>query len=102
MSGPPRYAQRKDQNQSEIVNALRDIGCDVWVLHVPCDLLAGYRGLTLCLEVKGEEGKKRRRTRPMTPAQKLFHSGWRGHKVIVTTPEGAIAAVMAHAQAHGR
>lgn len=96
MAGPPRYAQRKDSNQSPIVSALRDCGVDVWVLHEPCDLLCGYRGLTMCLEVKGVDGKKQAKPRKLTPTQKIFHSDWRGHKAIVTDPESAIAAVLAH------
>jgi len=90
----PRYRLQKDLNQPAIVDALQRIGCDVLVLHTPCDLLVGYRGLTLCLEVKNEA--KRRSKRKLTPDQVLFHGSWRGHKAIVHTPQEAIDAVISH------
>ncbi len=87
MSRPPQYAQRKDGNQSDIVKALEAVGVDVWVLHQPADLLCGYRGRTMILEVKRDKEKVR------TPAQRKFHCDWRGHKAIVRTAEEAIHAV---------
>lgn len=92
MSGPPRYAQRKDENQAEIVAALERIGADVFVLHEPADLLVGMAGRTLLVEIKNP--KKPPSKRRLTPAQVKFHAQWRGHKAVVHTPEQAIAAVM--------
>lgn len=93
MSGPPRYAQRKDANQGEIVAALEAIGCDVIVLHEPCDLLIGHQGRTLCFEIK--DGRKVPSARKLTRNQVKFHSQWRGHKAIVSTVDEALAAVRA-------
>ena len=89
MASPNRYAQRKDANQSEIVDALEQIGCDVWVLNQPCDLLVGFRGWNLCVEVKVD-----RRPSRITPAQKKWNGSWRGQRVTVTTPLEAVQAVL--------
>ena len=52
MSLPPRRACRIDANQPEIVQALRKAGA--LVLHVghPFDVLAGFRGRWVALEIK--------------------------------------------------
>ena len=48
-----RYAKKRDENESEIVKALRQIpGVDVYPLDRPCDLLIGYRARNILLEVK--------------------------------------------------
>lgn len=86
-----RYALRKDDNQQEIVDALRAIGCSVFVLHEPCDLLVGIRQRTCCLEVK--DGAKSASRRKLTPAQVEFRATWRGHFAVVTSIDEAIAAV---------
>lgn len=92
MSGrPPRYAQRKDANQSAVVAALEQIGCDVLVMHEPCDLLVGRAGRTFCLEVK--DGNKPPSRRRLTKNQVKFHGQWRGHKAVVKDADEAIAAV---------
>lgn len=88
MSRPPQYAQRKDGNQQDIIDALEEIGCDVWVAHQPVDLIVGFRGRSYLLEVKRPKEKVR------TPAQLKFHRDWRGHKAIVRTAQEAIDAVM--------
>jgi hypothetical protein len=95
MTSPNRYRQRKDANQPEIVQALEAIGCSVWVMHQPCDLLVG-RNTPLgqrayLLEVKNLKGRGKR----LTPAQVEFRKSWKGPFAIVTSPEQAIAAVTA-------
>lgn len=90
MAAPSRYRQRKDSNQTEIVDALEAIGCDVIVMHSPCDLLVGYRGLNLLLEVKRDHRPSR-----ITPAQRKWNEGWRGQRLTVTTPQEAIEGVLA-------
>jgi len=47
-----RYARKIDLNQPEIVQALRAVGARVWVLSKPFDLLVGFRGRFVVLEVK--------------------------------------------------
>lgn len=89
--GAPKYGLQKDDNQPEIVTALRAIGCSVVVMHAPCDLLVGWRGRTMLLEVK--DGKKRPSRRKLTTDQTLFVAEWRGHCAVVESVDQAIAAV---------
>ena len=84
-----RYAAKIDRNQVEIVETLRRAGASVQPLHtvgdgVP-DLLIGYRGVNLLLEVKGPRGT-------LTPDQVEWHGAWRGHVVVVRTIDEALRA----------
>lgn len=90
-----RRAARVDENQSDIVAALRAIGATVRVISqgdgIP-DLLVGFMGKTILLEVK--DGKKPPSARKLTPAEQKFFDEWRGGTlVIVNTVDEAIAAV---------
>lgn len=86
MSRAPKYAQRTDSNQQEIIDALEQIGCTVEVIGRPLDLLVGYRKKNFLIEVKTEKGKH-------TEAQKLFFETWRGQFRTVRTVEEAINLV---------
>ena len=85
----PRYAAKTDDNQQEIIDALRKIGCSVVVIGTPVDLLCGYRRKNILLEVK-RPGEK-----PRTLAQRKLLETWRGQVDIVTSPEQAIAIMTA-------
>ncbi len=80
-----RRASKVDRNQSEIVAALRQIGCSVQLLHsvgAGCpDLMVGYRGDTFLLELK--DGSKPPSARKKTDAQVIWHDAWRGKPVAV-------------------
>jgi hypothetical protein len=75
--------KKRDVNEPEIVEALEAIGCDVHRMHEPADLLVGYRGRTVVLEVKVPDGT-------LTEDQKAFFQLYRGEAYIVRTPERAI------------
>ena len=83
---------KTDHNQNEIVQALRQIGATVVLLHkvgsgVP-DLLVGFRGVTYLLEVKQLKGKP-------NLLQERWYREWNGRApVIVKTIDDAINAVM--------
>ena len=83
----PRYANKVDGNQADIVKALRRVGCDVEVIGLPVDLLVGYRARNFLIEVK-QPGEK-----PRTKKQRDFLAGWRGQVRVVETPEEAIQLV---------
>lgn len=83
----PRYAATVDLNQAEIVDALRAIGCSVYIVGLPVDLLVGYRARNFLIEVK-RPGEK-----PRTKKQKEFLAGWKGQVRVVETPEEAIDLV---------
>ena len=53
-----RHAARVDVNQKAIVQAMRDAGAYVWIIGLPVDLLVGYKGHTLLMEVKATSKKR--------------------------------------------
>jgi hypothetical protein len=82
-----RRAAKVDRNQPDIIRALRDIGASVEPIHavgggVP-DLLVGFRGRTLLMEVKSEDGT-------LTDDQTRWHLSWRGQKAIVRNVDEAL------------
>jgi len=88
-----RYANRIDANQNDIVDALRKAGATVRIITmgdgVP-DLLVGYMGYTLLLEVK--DGKKVPSARKLTDAEQKFFNEWTGGLLaIVNSVEEALA-----------
>jgi hypothetical protein len=90
-----RRIAKTDANQPAIVDGLRAIGCSVQILAREgegCpDLLVGYRGLNLLLEVKddGQPPSKRR----LTDDQGRWHADWNGQVATVENLEEAIAVV---------
>lgn len=87
-----RRANRIDDNQNEIVEALRKCGAYVRIISqgqgIP-DLLVGYRGFTLLLEIK--DGRKSPSQRELTPAEEKFFSEWTGGLIaVVNNVEEAI------------
>lgn len=93
-----RYASRVDSTQADITRALRAIGATVVPLHMVgkgCpDLLVGFRGETILLEVKPPKGKRTIRKGEEGDAQRKFHETWRGGCLrIVHTPDEAIAVL---------
>ena len=85
----PKYAQSVDLNQAEIVQALRDIGCDVEIIGRPVDLLVGYRKRNFLIEVK-REGRTKRNDQQ---GQRDWIKAWRGQAMMVTDKEQAIRLV---------
>jgi hypothetical protein len=81
-----KYAAKVDANQSEIVDALRQLGCTVESLHrvgagVP-DLLVGRSMRNYLFEVKGPKGKLQG---PQIP----WHEDWRGQVCVIRCWEDA-------------
>jgi hypothetical protein len=92
-----RLRAKVDANHAAIVRALRAIGASVQDLSrvgggMP-DLLVGYHGTNVLLEVK--DGSKAPSARVLTPAQKLWKSKWGGTSLTVTSPEEAQRVVIA-------
>lgn len=83
-----RRACARDANEGPIVDALRAVGASVVRLPPPSpDLLVGFRGLNLLLEVKTLRGTKRKDQEH----QKRWREEWRGSVYVVTGPEEALA-----------
>ena len=84
-----RYAAKIDANKEQIVSALRAAGAYVWDLKLPVDLLVGYNGYTVLLEIK--DGNKPPSKRKLTKLQEDFFSKWTGASLaIVDSPEAAL------------
>lgn len=67
-----RYASRVDKNQQEIVQALRNAGCYVWILGLPVDILVGYDNKVYLCEIKDGPSKH------LTRLQQDFFGNWTG------------------------
>lgn len=83
---------RIDANQPQIIAALRKAGASVQPLHtvgggVP-DLLVGYRGRNLLIEVK--DGGKPPSARELTEDQVIWIEFWRGGVHLATSVEDAL------------
>ena len=78
---------RADENQQEIVKALRELGVSVLVLSQVgggCpDLLIGWRKKNYLLEIKTENGKLRK-------SQVEFFDTWKGRVFIVRSVNEAL------------
>lgn len=91
-----RRRARTDQNQAEIVKALRGIGCTVYSMAqlgdgMP-DLLVGYKGKTWLVEVK--DGNKPPSARKKTEDQIRFWDTWTGGGlVMVESAEHALKVI---------
>jgi hypothetical protein len=91
-----RKFAKLDANHRAIASALEGIGCSVISLaplgNGAPDLLVGFRGRTICLEVK--DGSKPPSARRLTPLEKAFFARWRGGDLfVVDSIEDAIERV---------
>jgi hypothetical protein len=90
------HAKRTDANQAEICRALHRVGASVTLLSmvgsgVP-DLLVGFRGTTILLEIKVDAGQ-------LNARQRNWLGSWRGGPaVVVRSVDEALAAIGAVVQ----
>ena len=79
-----RRAARRDDGEDEIVKALREAGAVVRVVTqgdgIP-DLLVGYNGFTILMEVK--DGTKPPSKRKLTEAEEKFFAEWTGGMLLI-------------------
>ncbi len=91
----PRHRPRLDANQREVVETLRAFGCSVQSLASVgkgCpDLLVGYRGLNILLEVK--DGTKKPSARVLTEDEARWHTAWGGRVHVVYSAQDAVETV---------
>ena len=89
-------AAKVDDNQKEVVKSLRDMGCSVQHLHAVgagCpDLLVGYKGFNILLEVKNWRQKPS--DQKLTADQTIWNGDWRGTVEVVNSVDQAIIAVL--------
>lgn len=90
-----RRAAKTDDNQTEIVNALRRAGCSVTVTSAVGDgfpdIAVGRGQATFLLEIK--DGSKPPSARKLTRDQEQWHGSWRGHAAVVHSVNEALQAV---------
>jgi len=83
----PRQIARVDNNQAEIVEALRRAGASVLHLHTighgSPDILVGKYGINLLVEIKTADGD-------LTDDERKFFDTWRGQVTMVRTMEDAL------------
>ena len=90
------HCGRTDANHGDIVKALRQVGATVVSLAsigAGCpDLLVGYRGETLLIEVK--DGSKSKSEQALTPDEEDFRIKWEGSIIYtVNGVEQALGAI---------
>lgn len=86
-----RRAARVDETQAAIVSAMRAMGAVVWIIGLPVDLVCGYRGHTVLVEVKKLAGKRDPKPTKYTQLQLDFLATWKGGPVAtVCDVDGAI------------
>ena len=90
-----RRAARVDENQSDIVKALRKAGYSVAITSglgegFP-DLLVGARGKNYLLEIK--DGSKPPSAQKLTADQVEWHRNWRGHVAVIDSVESALKEI---------
>ena len=94
-----RYRRvRRDANHREIVQALHEAGATVLDLAAvgggAPDLLVGYSGSNVLLEVKNPERKGGRNNNARTvEKQTEFRAAWRGPVYVVESIAAALAAI---------
>lgn len=74
-----RRAAKRDASERPIVSTLRKIGCSVYIMDQPVDLLIGVAGKTFLAECKTpgtQYGKK------LNKNQQDFQDNWRGDAVV--------------------
>src|SRR5271156_3287847 len=84
-----RYAAKVDENQSEIVDALRQAGISVWIIKQPVDLLFHHCGRFGLIEVKKPSFKRARKDQERQSAFLATYA-----VPVVRTAEEALAAVL--------
>ena len=87
-----RRAARTDANKQEIVDYLLSVGCSVYDVRQPVDLLVGANGRTCLVELK--DGSKPPSKRKYTKAQQAFMATWKGGPVATVTDIEAARMVL--------
>ena len=86
-----RYAKKRDKNEPEVVQALKRAGAVVWYIDRPGDILAGYRGRLVMMEIKSKLGKLKP-SQVKALAEAVIHGL---PFYVVRSPEDALAALHA-------
>lgn len=87
-----RYAKRVDANQAQIISALESAHALVEVIDRPVDLLVGFAGRFMLMEVKNPNSRYGKAG--LNQGQKRFFEQWEGYPLAqVDSPEAALRAL---------
>lgn len=90
-----RRAARVDANQTEIVQALRDMGASVAITSMVGsgfpDIVVGFRGRNYLIEIK--DGSKPPSKRKLTEDEQRFFDAWRGTIFVVNNVNEALEII---------
>ena len=86
-----RHAKRRDDNEREIVQALREIGAQVWQIDTPTDLLVDFRRRWYLVEVK--QSKRKNHKDQFTEIQQDLMAQAEAPVLVVYDPEDAISKI---------
>ena len=96
-----RNRTRADADQGAIVRLLRRAGASVSVIGHPLDLLVGWQGVTLLVEVKqaaGPRGGTSQSGQRLRESQAKFVESWRGSPPLVVSAGDALAVISAECE----
>lgn len=88
-----RNRTRPDTGAEKVVLDLRAAGASVEIIGHPLDLLVGWCGVTLLVEIKRPASRGASRGGKLKPTQERFIARWRGSKPVVVTCDDAVAVV---------
>lgn len=90
---PRPYHPRKDSNHTELERQIRALGATTLDLsgvgRSAPDLLVGWRGHNILLEIKTESGR-------LSPGQIRWHREWRGNVHVIRTFEDVLRMLEAY------
>jgi hypothetical protein len=92
----PKYRASRDDNESEIILGLEQVGATVHQLSQPGvpDLLVFYRGAHSLIEVIGDaKFNKNRKRRGLNEVQERWHQDWPGPIGVARTLDEALAHI---------
>jgi len=87
-----RFAKKRDRSEPAIIQALEQVGAEVWALDKPVDLLVRFRKQWHLLEVKTPYGKQQK-ARKDSRQEEQIEFLTRTDTPIVTTPMEALRAI---------
>lgn len=90
-----RRAAKVDENQSALVELIRAMGVSVAITSAAhdgfTDLVIGFGGVTVLVEVK--DGSKEPARRKLTPQQATFHGSFKGAITVIENEQQAVELV---------
>lgn len=95
-----KNATRPDADSDAVVRQLRGIGASVFVSGRPLDLIVGFRGVTMLVEVKakpGVRGGTSKSGQRLRESQEKFIAEWKGAAPLVVTLDDCVERVIEEA-----